>query len=460
MAVVGCALLNSRSLGQAVPILGPSAEMFFEATLGELYTAAVGLYQAGKPVDPVTMAGKLGANFDPGLYADCQAKTPTSANAQHYAGIVRDAWAARELINAAKTLYHGTFEGWQDWRGLLAQHLSRVDGVARRDSKAGVHSLEGAFDALIQTFEAMARGGHNTGQIPLGFQTIDAALVGGLMPGELCVIAARPALGKSATALNVCEGAIGQGVSTLFVSLEMSVSALTERMAGIMGAADTRRIRCGFCADAEMDKLRRIDRKPMQYLTIADPATSRISDIQAIIKGHHEKRGPGLIIIDYLQLITTFDREKRSRNEVVGAVTRALKQLAGQIASPIVILAQLNREAEKESDPYRLLAHLRESGAIEQDADSILFLTQLKAEDREKISTRFSIPKDNLILFTLAKNRRGPQAHCYLNFERELQRIREPGARYTQPAPAIKPSAYFGGVTGEKYEEDEDEFAF
>ena len=455
-AVCGCVLLNSRSLAQIIPIIGTADEMFTDTELSRLYVGAVQLYDAGKPIDPVTLAGRLGANFDPSLYAHCQAAVPTSANAEHYAAVMRDAWAARQMQTAAKQLYHGAGRDWKNWRGMLGEHLRALESVTRRDTTAGIHRLDAVFESVLEHLEQIAAGKHASGQIPLGYSAIDALLVGGLMPGDLCILAARPKLGKSATCLNVCENAIKNNVPTCLITLEMSVTALTERLMGIMASADTKRIRTGWNAQTELDKIRRLDRTPMALMTICDPRSSKLADVLALLKNYHEKHGPGLFVIDYLQLICGYDRDRRSRNEIVGDVTRNLKQLAGQTDSPILLLSQLNRQAEKESDPFRLLSHLRESGAIEQDADSILFLTQPKTEEREKAGHRFGIHPDNVVLLTLGANRRGAIGHCYCSFDRDLQRITEPG----QNTPAPTPPAYYGGVTGERYEEDQDDMAF
>ena len=461
MAVVGCVLLNNRTLTQVIPILGGGSEMFYIEEAGRLYATASGLYQDGKPADPVTLAGRLGANFDAAFYAQCTGAVPTSANAEHYAGLVRDAWAARELITAGLKLGTGLYDGWQDWRGLLSEHVARAESVAQQGQHAGSYRADAVWQRVFERLTKIAHGQQPAGQVKTGFSGLDDLLVGGLLPGELCVIAARTGIGKTAVALNVCEAAARAKVSTCFVSLEMDVDAIVERLMGILAGADIKRIRTGWNAESELDKIRGVDKGIIEYITFEESRSSRLLDVVSLLRQHHEKHGPGLLIVDYLQLITTHERDRRGRHEIVAEATRTLKQLARQTNSPVVLLAQLNRAAEKETDPYRLLSYLRESGAIEQDADSVCFLTVPPDNVRQNLATETGINAGELVLLTLAKNRRGTIGRSILAFRRELQRLTEPNRYATQqPAPATKPSAYFGGVTGEKYEEDEDEFAF
>jgi len=365
-----------------------SEEHFYDPKHRVVFAAMRRLEAKARPIDEVTLEaelsqeGKLDAIGGLAFLAELAMRVPTADNVEHYAEIVRDTYSARELMLAASEIAAKGYEDYGDVKDYLDQAEAAIFKVTQATDRGGPEILKkllkDVFSSLDQRFAA---AGGITG-IPTGFGDLDA-MTAGLQPTELVILAARPAMGKTSFALSLAQNAaVGQGWPVIVFSLEMSGSQLAERM---------------LCSEARVDSssLRRgqLQRQDMTNLTYA---ANNLSKANLMIDGtpalslrelrarsrrfmaDKELRGDkkyGLIIIDYLQLMTGSEQARKgSREQEISEISRGLKGLAKELNCPVVALSQLNRGLESRQDKRPQLSDLRESGAIEQDADLIMFI--------------------------------------------------------------------------------------
>ncbi len=363
------------------------AEDFYDPRHQAIFAAMRSLEDKGKPIDEVTLEaqlqemGKFDATGGLNYLGELALRVPTADNVTHYAEIVEAKHSARQLMLAAAEVTAKGYEDLGDVREYLDEAESKIFAVTQRHERGGPEPikklLKKVFSSLDERFSAP---GGITG-VPTGFTGLDERTAG-LQPTELIILAARPAMGKTSFALSLAQNAALQGWPTIIFSLEMSSAQLAERL---------------LCSEARVDSsaLRRgqLQRQDMTNLTYAANTLSKarvlIDDTPAI--GLRELRSRcrrfvankdimrdskcGLIIIDYLQLMTGSAQAARSsREQEISEISRGLKALAKELHCPVLALSQLNRSLESRPDKRPMLSDLRESGAIEQDADLIFFI--------------------------------------------------------------------------------------
>jgi replicative DNA helicase len=424
-AVLSSILLDNASVHGVLLELRP--DDFYHPAHQTLYRAMISLHDASQPVDLVTLSDYLatqklldsvGGALTLARIADFEA---TSANVQHHARIVRDKSVKRRLIQVATELAEMGFRQDDSADRLLDQAESRVLEIsqsARRSTFASLHDeMPGTFDYVE---DIMNRGGTLTG-IPTGFTEFDK-MTGGLQPGELVIIAARPSMGKTALALNMARNAaFDHGKKVAVFSLEMTTRALIVRLLSAEARVDFSHLRRGYLP---MDDFHRLtsagDRLSNANIWIDDGADASILEMKAKSRRLYADQGLDLVIVDYLQLAHSDKRTDRKDLEIAD-ISKGLKALAKELHIPVVALSQLNRGPEQRDPDKRrpMLGDLRESGAIEQDADVIAFIY------RDEVYNKDNLEKRGIAEINIEKQRNGPTGRVELQFEARFARFND-----------------------------------
>lgn len=414
-SVLGSMLRENTVIGDVLQIV--RQDDFYQDGHRRLFSAISGLYDKAHPVDLVTLANLLQEQKqidDVGGYAylaELWDAAPTAANAEYYAKIVRDKAVIRNLIHASTEILRDSYDQVRPADELLEAAEKRILDIAQLGSTGHTHTLGDALNEAYDRIDARLQDNLATSGLPTGFPDLDV-LTAGLQNSELIIIAARPSVGKTAFALNLALHAIVHDRQPVFfVSLEQSRIELAERMLCCQAEIDSSKLRSGRLASQEMDRLVEAGGKLREGRLYIDdtPGQSmlRIAANARRLKTRHDIR---LVMVDYLQLIEP-DNRRDSRQEQVASISRRLKFLARELTIPVVALAQVNRSSEDRQDHKPRLSDLRESGSIEQDADTVMLLHR---------------PEDNegAIEINVAKQRNGPTGDITLTFIKRYFRFR------------------------------------
>ncbi|WP_296195542.1 replicative DNA helicase [uncultured Microbacterium sp.] len=392
----------------------PKHEVIFEAILS--------LYSHGEPTDVVAVTDELIKTGDlqraggVDYLHTLTAIVPTAANAGYYGGIVAERALLRRLVDAGTRIVQMGYEGQGDALDLVNNAQSEIYGVTGTQQGEDYVPLTIAVDAAIEEIDqARNRDGDMMG-VPTGFAEMDE-LTNGLHPGQLIIIAARPALGKSTLALDFARAAsIGNDLPTIFFSLEMGRSEIAMRLLSAEGAVPLHTLRKGTLDQRDWTTVAstrgRINDAP---LYIDDSPNMTLVEIRAKCRRLKQRVGLKMVVIDYLQLMTSGKRVE-SRQQEVSEFSRALKLLAKELQVPVIALSQLNRGPEQRQDKKPAISDLRESGSLEQDADMVILLHREAAYDAE--SSRQG--EADLIV---AKNRNGPTRTVTVAFQGHFSRF-------------------------------------
>lgn len=422
-SVLGAMLLNPDAVGSAIEILRETASgVFYAEAHQHIYAAMVALFRRAAPIDVVTLtdeltrAGHLEAAGGVNYLADLSSAVPTSANVDYYAGIVLDAAVLRKLISACTQLAGEAYALPENTSELLDRAEAHIFAIAQARQLNPIHRVSDLLEESINRIEAIINSHQGITGLATGFQKLDEML-SGLQPSDMVVLAARPSVGKTALALNIASHvSIHLNKSTLVFSLEMSKEQLVQRLLCMEGRIDSRRLRTGYLAGAEFPKLQAAaDKLSRVPLYIDDTPNVSILDIRSKARRHAAQYGLDLMILDYLQLMGSAGRVENRQTEIA-AISRSIKGIARELKIPVMALSQLSREAEKDDSGMPKLSHLRESGAIEQDADVVLILSRPPAHEAEG--------NENLIRLDVAKQRNGPTGKMELLFDRNIQRFK------------------------------------
>ncbi len=416
-SVLGSMLLDPNAVVAALETL--KAEDFYINSNRIVFEAMQSLYSAGSPVDLVTVTDRLGQmgtlNKAGGVeyLSSLSLMVPTTANVAHYIHIVEDRSLLRGVIRVGSDMVGEGFEASRAAEGVLSDAHDAVYALTVRKRSDSLRPIsEALIGAYNRTSEALKKSGGITGT-PTGFVDLDR-LTGGFEAGQLIILAARPGRGKTSLALNIAHRVAVNNVMPVAVfSLEMSAEDLALRMMCADAEVNLGDARAGRISETEFAKLL----NPMRTLSNAplyiDASGSvSVQDIRARCMRLSAQHKLGLVIVDYLQLMQTSGRRSDSRTQEVSELTRNLKLLARDVGAPILVLSQLNRDIERRTGRNRrpILADLRESGSIEQDADIVIFLASQSDfedpdDDDENLEGQHII---NAALAIVAKNRNGP----------------------------------------------------
>ncbi len=400
--VLGSLMLDPRLVDDVGPIL--RAHEFYSPAHRRLYEVVLELHAAGKWVDvPLTVDRlKSSGDFDViGGYEFLRSvveAVPTAANAVWYARIVRDKAVVRNLIHASTDILREAYEQ-NDPDELLTRSQQLLADVAERGLKGSLAECADAVADAVASFTDRCDNGTPAG-LATGWPDVDRQL-GGLRAGELVIVAARPGAGKTSFAMGLTENVATAGSRVLFVSLEMSRLELGERLLASRSGVPLHLIRRGTRYAGDREAVHEAQHSlGALAITFDDTSSRSTAEISATARRLKRQGGLSLVVIDYLQLITA-ENSRDPREQQVAKSARQLKTLARELRIPIVCLAQLNREVEKQTDHKPRLSHLRESGAIEQDADVVLFV------HREEMFRPDDIDLRGKAELVVAKNRNG-----------------------------------------------------
>jgi replicative DNA helicase len=419
--VLGGMLLSQDAIADVVETL--TAQDFYRPAHQILYDAVLDLYGRGEPADAVTIAAELTKRGEisrvggaPYLHTLISA-VPTAANANYYAKIVRERSILRRLVEVGTRIAQlGYSTDGVDADELLDRAQAEVYAIADKRAGEDYIPLNEIMPGALDEIEAIgSRGGQMTG-VPTGFTDLDS-LTNGLHPGQMIIIAARPAIGKSTLALDFARAAsIKHGLTAAFFSLEMGRNEITMRLLSAEARVALHAMRSGTMQDEDWTRLaRRMSEVAEAPLFIDDSPNMSMMEIRAKCRRLKQQHDLRIVIIDYLQLMTSGKRVE-SRQVEVSEFSRSLKLLAKEIGVPVVALSQLNRGPEQRTDKRPMVSDLRESGSIEQDADMVILLHREDAYEKES-------PRAGEADLIVAKHRNGPTATVTVAFQGHYSRF-------------------------------------
>ena len=402
------------------------AEDFFKHAHRLIFAAMVALSERNEAIDATTMRNYLANHGDleniGGLayLAEVINSVPTSANAEYYAKIVAEKSNLRKLIDRLTDSVNQAYEGADDADTIIAHAEKALIDVSEGASRAGFKRIDDVLNLNFENLEARSQQTSDITGIASGYPALDN-MTTGFHEEELIILAARPAVGKTAFALNVAQN-IGTklGLTVAIFSLEMGAESLVDRMLAAEGVINSRSIRTGQLTDEEWQKLMIAQSNLARAsIYIDDTPGIRITEIRSRARKLAQETGNlGLVLIDYLQLITGNGRE--SRQQEVSEISRQLKILAKELKVPVIALSQLSRSIEQRQDKKPMLSDLRESGSIEQDADIVAFLHRDDYYHNEE--EEGGIP-NNTVEVIIEKNRSGARGSVELMFQKEYNKF-------------------------------------
>jgi replicative DNA helicase len=433
-ALIGSLLLLPEACDEVALLV--RADDFYDTAHRAIFSHMLALHEGGRQIDPMLLgqllkdAGQYESVGGAAFLLELSQEVATAAHAEYYARIVRDKAVLRSLIHASTDIIQESYETGVDARTMLSRAEERVFRILDSKGDSQVRVIRDVLHESLARIDARLQHQHSYGGLETGLIDFDE-LTGGLHNSELVILAARPSMGKTALAINIAEhiaiDSPGGGKPVLVVSLEMSSLELGDRLLCSRARVNSHRLRNGQLAAEDSRRLIQtaadVSRAP---LYIDDSPSRNMTEIAATAR--RLKRTPGglaLIVIDYLQLIEP-DNTRDPRQEQVARISRRLKGLARELSVPVLCLAQLNRQVEATRDNRPQLSHLRESGAIEQDADVVAFVHreefyQSNEEDRERVKGQADL--------LIRKQRNGPIGDIKLTWLHEFTRFEN----YQQP---------------------------
>ena len=418
-SVLGCLLLENASLDEVADIL--HADHFYSDIHQLIYATIMGMRERSKVIDVVTLADELeernqltDAGGTPYLLEILET-VPHAAHVKHYAEIVRDKWVQRSLTNACTEILTECYEGSDDTGEVLKHAEQKIFKIFEEQEMASRITMQEIMEETLDRINVRLGKEGNISGLSTGFVDLDRQ-TNGFQPAELVIIAARPSMGKTAFVCNIAEWVAGAGeTAALIFSLEQSKLELAERFLCIRAKLDGHRLRKGLLEADERHALLEASTELSQLPLFIDDSPGRtVAQIGAICRRLKRRNNLGLVIIDYLQLIEPEDK-KSNREQQIAQITRRLKGIAKENSLPVIALSQLNRGVELRDDKRPRLADLRESGAIEQDADIVMFLHRPDAYNPED--------RPGLAEIIVAKHRSGPTGIVSLQWRRESMRF-------------------------------------
>lgn len=405
-SVIGSMIMDREAIVVASEII--LGDDFYNKQYGILFDTMVELNDEGKPVDLVTLQDRLKEKDVPPevssleFIRDLITAVPTSANIKYYANIVAEKSTLRKLIRLNEDIANTCYVGKESLEDILADTEKRVfDLVQRRNTGEFVPIRQVVMNAMDNIEKASRNKGNVTG-VATGFLDLDYRTAG-MQPSDLILVAARPSMGKTAFVLNIAEYvAFKQNKTVAIFSLEMSKEQLVNRLFSMESKVDSQHLRTGNLSDAEWEKL--IESAGIigkSNLIIDDTPGISISEMRSKCRKYKLEHNLEMIIIDYLQLMSGSGKSSDSRQQEISDISRSLKALARELHVPVIALSQLSRAVEQRPDHRPMLSDLRESGAIEQDADVVMFIYR---DDYYNKDTE----KKGIAEIIIAKQRNGP----------------------------------------------------
>jgi replicative DNA helicase len=422
-SVLGGMLLSKDAIADVVEIL--RGNDFYRPAHELVFETIIDLYGRGEPVDAVTVAAELTRRGEIGRIGGAPylhtliSSVPTAANAGYYAVIVRERAVLRRLVEAGTRIAAmGYATDGSDVEDIVDAAQQEIYAVTENRASDDFVPLADVMEGTLDEIESISnRTGQMTG-VPTGFSDLDA-LTNGLHPGQMIIIAARPAIGKSTVALDLARScSIKHGLASVIFSLEMGRNEITMRLLSAEARVALHHMRSGQMTDDDWARLaRRMGEVSQAPLFIDDSPNLTMMEIRAKARRLKQRHDLRLLVIDYLQLMQHGgSRRPESRQQEVSELSRSLKLLAKELEIPVIALSQLNRGPEQRTDKKPMMSDLRESGSLEQDADVVILLHREDAYERES-------PRAGEADLIVAKHRNGPTATITVAFQGHYSRF-------------------------------------
>jgi replicative DNA helicase len=433
LSVLGSLLLDNEMLHEVVPIL--KVEDFYRDSHQVIYKAIRDLYDLGKAIDAITLIDELTRRGDfekaggDETIRKALEDTPSAANAKYYAQIVKQRAISRELIEGANQILRDGYSNNFTADELLLSAERRIFAIAEDQATGETIEIKDVIVEAMDRITARAEDRHAVSGVATGYYDLDA-ITSGFGATQLVILAARPSMGKTALALNICEHVICElKQAVLFVSLEMGELELVERLLSSRARVDGYKLRTGKgLGQQDMVQLGKAYNELHSASLFIDTTPARnMLQITANARRLKLRQNLGLIVVDYIQLVDS-EESRDSRQEQIAKISRRLKQLARELSIPVIALSQLNRAVENREDRRPRMADLRESGAIEQDADLVLLLHRPEYYDAND--------QPGVAELIIAKNRAGATDTVKLQFTKNLTRF-ENLSQINQPGGGI-----------------------
>jgi replicative DNA helicase len=427
MSVLGVAFLNKNALVKICEEL--YSDMFYSDANKKLFEAIKSCYDNKVPVDITTVKEELDKKKNLTAVGGIDYITEvidsvaTAANLDYYIKIVKDKALMRNLIDTATDIVTNAYEEDEDVTSMLDEAEKKILNVVKERQTSDFIHIKDAISIAQENLENLQKNKSDITGIPTGFYDLDKATAG-LHPGELIIIAARPGMGKTAFSLNIAvNAALNTKKAVAVFNLEMPAEQLVNRMRSAVGQVDSYKIQTGQLNHEDWKRINEANSQLSDTnIQIVDDAGITASEIKAKCRTlANKEEGLGLVIIDYLQLVTSGGRRPDSRQQEVSEISRALKTMAMELKVPVIALAQLSRSAEKRENNQPMLADLRESGSIEQDADLVLFIHR---NDYYKAKEKLDAQKNVVADIIIAKHRKGSTGKFQLLFELNMSNFR------------------------------------
>ena len=420
-SVVGAMLMDKEAILTASEII--TGQDFYQTSYGVIFESMVELFNEGKPADLITLQERLKEKDVPEEISSLEfvrelvAAVPTSANVRYYAQIVYEKSVLRKLIKLNEEIANTCYVSSQPMEEILEMTEKKVfELLQNRNAGDFVPIKDVVLNALEKIEKASKNKGTVTG-IPTGFLDLDYKL-SGLQPSDLILVAARPSMGKTAFVLNITDYiAVRRQKTCLIFSLEMSKEQLVNRMLAMESNVDSQKLRTGTLTDADWDAVvEGIGTIGNSKLIIDDTPGISVMELRSKCRKVKLEYGLDLVMIDYLQLMTGSAKNGDNRQQEISEISRSLKALARELNAPVIALSQLSRACESRTDHRPMLSDLRESGAIEQDADVVMFLYRDDYYNKDTDTP-------NVAEVIIAKQRNGPIGTVNLGWRPELTRF-------------------------------------
>lgn len=422
-SLLGAILIDSDALIKIAD--GLTADDFFEAKHQRIYESVRQLYEKRSPIDVLTLSDQLNANGFLDMIGGAAYLTeltnfvPTAAHVEQYAEIVAQKALRRRLIKAGQEMTNLSYDESKSLRELVEDAETRLFEVSKQHVKQTVVSLESILADSFERLDDLHRDSHKIRGVSTGFDNLDNILAG-LQRSDLFILAARPSMGKTALALNLAHNvAVGSKEPVLVFSLEMSKEQLVDRLLAMESGVDAWALRTGNLTDTDFEKLGlAMGTLSEAKIYFDDTPGLTVSDLRTKARREAHKQPLGLIIVDYLQLMSGGGKFANSDNRVqeISEISRGLKNVARELNVPLIALSQLSRSVENRKPQIPQLADLRESGSIEQDADVVGFIYREEYYNPET-------DRKNITDIFIKKHRNGKTGAVELFFDKQKQRF-------------------------------------
>ena len=432
-SLLGAILIDSDAIVKVADLVRP--EDFYDERHARIYEAALQLYEKHSPIDVLTLSdqlrstGMLDIIGGAGYLTELTNFVPTAAHADRYAEIIAQKSMRRRLIKASQTISELGYDESSSLQDLIESAETKLFEVSQQHIKQDIESIENILSTSFDRLDELHRDKGKLRGVPTGYRDLDGILAG-LQPSDLIILAARPSMGKTAFALNLGHNvALKANLPVLMFSLEMSKEQLVDRLLAAEAGVNSWNLRTGNLTDDDFEKIgHAMGTLSEAKIFIDDTPSITISDMRTKARREAHQHPLGLIIVDYLQLMSGGARFGGDSNRVqeISEISRGLKGIARELNVPIIALSQLSRSVETRSPQIPQLSDLRESGSIEQDADVVAFIYR---EDYYNPETE----NKNIAKILIKKHRNGPTGDVDLYFDREKQRFRSLDTKHDQP---------------------------